>query len=553
MTPPIIHFFHGYDTSVDGDAPPLSFVHFVAVRSAIRINPGWDIRFHCAREPMGPHWARLRDMVTVVTATLPDDVAPQHRLVVLRLRTLLAQGGAALDLDMICQRPLDALRSDAVVMGLEWGSNALGQGEMIGLSATPILAPADAPFIRAWLASYSDPQSDLPEDPRRRAYALSRTGPGLAVRTEPPKSFNWPASDDLGLDMLFFRDMAFPDAYCLRLWEQRSRVILAGLNAAYVTTHDTTYNRLARLCLDATAATADAAPQPDAEALRLNIGCGIRREVGYLNIDRLPAVGPDLCLDIETADFPFAADSVSEVRMIHVLQFVGAGLRHAMTELFRVCRHDAVIDITVPHYSDASFLIDPLVVRRFHPEFFYAFDRALAVGRLLEADLKASVALAWNVDFVVEQIELGTMRPDPAARPRPLAEGRVDSLAFPAEPGFFDRFRDPDIRLRLRVRKNVAPGDSLAARFNAVDEAWYLARYPDVADAVAKGQFRSATEHYVWSGHDEGRMPSRIMVDEEYYLATYPDVAAAIAAGHFVSAQHHFEVSGHRERRRPHP
>jgi hypothetical protein len=40
-----------------------------------------------------------------------------------------------------------------------------------------------------------------------------------------------------------------------------------------------------------------------------------------------------------------------------------------------------------------------------------------------------------------------------------------------------------------------------------VDEAWYLASYPDVAAAVSSGTVKSASQHYLLSGVREGRQP----------------------------------------------
>jgi len=40
-----------------------------------------------------------------------------------------------------------------------------------------------------------------------------------------------------------------------------------------------------------------------------------------------------------------------------------------------------------------------------------------------------------------------------------------------------------------------------------IDEGWYLRRYPDVAEAVRAGTFKSAKDHFVNNGFFEGRMP----------------------------------------------
>ena len=86
-----------------------------------------------------------------------------------------------------------------------------------------------------------------------------------------------------------------------------------------------------------------------------------------------------------------------------------------------------------------------------------------------------------------------------------------------------------------------------------IDEAWYLRRYPDVAEAVRAGTFKSAKEHFVNNGYFEGRQPFPIVVDSDWYVTRYPEIGAAIEAGTLESAQDHFERHGYREGRLPFP
>ena len=86
-----------------------------------------------------------------------------------------------------------------------------------------------------------------------------------------------------------------------------------------------------------------------------------------------------------------------------------------------------------------------------------------------------------------------------------------------------------------------------------VDEAWYLTRYPDVADAIARGIVRSAHEHFVQDGYFEGRLPFEIQVDEGWYLSRYPDVAQGVERGDFEAGRDHFNKLGYMEGREPFP
>lgn len=86
----------------------------------------------------------------------------------------------------------------------------------------------------------------------------------------------------------------------------------------------------------------------------------------------------------------------------------------------------------------------------------------------------------------------------------------------------------------------------------AVDEAWYLKTYGDIADAVRAGTVASARRHFIDDGYFEGRLPGPVTVDEDWYLRTYPDVAESVRHGVFRSAAQHFAEEGYREGRLPH-
>jgi hypothetical protein len=86
-----------------------------------------------------------------------------------------------------------------------------------------------------------------------------------------------------------------------------------------------------------------------------------------------------------------------------------------------------------------------------------------------------------------------------------------------------------------------------------VDEAWYLATNPDVAEAIADGIVQDAKDHYISAGYYEHRMPYEIRVDGEWYLAQYADVQEAVKTGKIATPRHHFYAAGFKEGRLPAP
>lgn len=82
------------------------------------------------------------------------------------------------------------------------------------------------------------------------------------------------------------------------------------------------------------------------------------------------------------------------------------------------------------------------------------------------------------------------------------------------------------------------------------DEAWYLARNPDVAELVDAGLI-TAEQHFEQYGQQEGRSPSPLF-DTTFYVRHNPDVAAAVEAGE-ITPYVHFTLFGHAEGRQASP
>ena len=55
-------------------------------------------------------------------------------------------------------------------------------------------------------------------------------------------------------------------------------------------------------------------------AQKLNIGCGLDKRPGYVNIDFSENLHPDLVWDLEHTPWPFEDDAVDEIVAFHVLE-----------------------------------------------------------------------------------------------------------------------------------------------------------------------------------------------------------------------------------------
>lgn len=83
-------------------------------------------------------------------------------------------------------------------------------------------------------------------------------------------------------------------------------------------------------------------------AMRINLGCGIYLESGYVNIDFDPSVKPDIIRDIKRG-LPFTSDTIEEIRAFHFLEHLDPNdFIFTLAEGWRVLVNGGIFDIQVP-------------------------------------------------------------------------------------------------------------------------------------------------------------------------------------------------------------
>jgi hypothetical protein len=111
--------------------------------------------------------------------------------------------------------------------------------------------------------------------------------------------------------------------------------------------------------------------------LKLNLGCGLEKLDGFVNIDKYANLNPDQVVDLEVFPYPFKDNSVGEILLIHVLEHLGQTPEvfiNIMKELYRICAHEATLRIIVPHWRHDDFFGDPTHVRAVTPMTLALFD-----------------------------------------------------------------------------------------------------------------------------------------------------------------------------------
>lgn len=135
--------------------------------------------------------------------------------------------------------------------------------------------------------------------------------------------------------------------------------------------------------------------------MKINLGAGNDKIEGFVSVDYDEKSNPDYCLNIEKDRLPFEDNTVEVVVAHHILEHLGDGYFHALQELYRVCKHGAIIDIRVPHPRHDAFLADPTHRRPITPVGLQLFSKKF---NQYCKEIKASSSLLgeyFDVDFEI--------------------------------------------------------------------------------------------------------------------------------------------------------
>jgi SAM-dependent methyltransferase len=101
-------------------------------------------------------------------------------------------------------------------------------------------------------------------------------------------------------------------------------------------------------------------PPPPGAPLKLDLGCGTKKQAGHVGVDSRQFEGVDVVCDLGTATWPWANDSVDEVYCSHMVEHLTWPQRiHFFNELGRVLKKGSKAQIIMPHWSSARFYGDP--------------------------------------------------------------------------------------------------------------------------------------------------------------------------------------------------
>ena len=92
-----------------------------------------------------------------------------------------------------------------------------------------------------------------------------------------------------------------------------------------------------------------------AKGIRLDVGCGIFKQKGFVGLDIRKQENVDIVHDVQKFPWPIPDNVCFQILMAHLWEHIEPKYRfQLMDELWRICRWDGQLLISAPH--DGSFL-----------------------------------------------------------------------------------------------------------------------------------------------------------------------------------------------------
>lgn len=98
-------------------------------------------------------------------------------------------------------------------------------------------------------------------------------------------------------------------------------------------------------------------PAAISEAVKVDLGCGMRKPEGFIGVDVFSGPNVDIVADLNQP-FPFPDNSVDFIRAYDVIEHIKLPI-HTMNELWRIGKPGALVDIQVPSTDGRGAFQDP--------------------------------------------------------------------------------------------------------------------------------------------------------------------------------------------------
>jgi hypothetical protein len=145
-------------------------------------------------------------------------------------------------------------------------------------------------------------------------------------------------------------------------------------------------------------------PNEDKVLKRLNLGCGLNKFDGYLNVDSSDLVKPDQIVDLNVIPWPWKDNEFGHIVAKDVLEHLGDTSDDFMTilkEMYRISDNGAVWEVQVPHWRCDVAMDDPTHKRLITLGTFMLMNQKKIFDRMRDNQSDSLLAFEHEIDLEI--------------------------------------------------------------------------------------------------------------------------------------------------------
>ena len=145
-------------------------------------------------------------------------------------------------------------------------------------------------------------------------------------------------------------------------------------------------------------------PDEDLVLKKLNLGCGLNKFDGFVNVDCSDIVEPDQKVDLNITPWPWKDNEFNHVIAKDILEHLGNSNEdfiNILKELYRVSCNGAVWEVQTPHWRCDTALDDLTHKRLITMGMFQLFNKRLLVERARQGQSDSLLAFEHDVDIEI--------------------------------------------------------------------------------------------------------------------------------------------------------
>lgn len=155
-------------------------------------------------------------------------------------------------------------------------------------------------------------------------------------------------------------------------------------------------------------------PDEDRVPKRLNLGCGLKKIDGFVNVDISPTVKPDKIVDLNSFPWPFEDNEFDHIVAKDILEHLGdtsSDFIKAMKEMYRISHNGAIWEVQSPHWRSDTALDDPDHKRVITMGMFNMFNKRMLLEKLQTEGTESATAFEQDVDIEICDMQFDYTKP----------------------------------------------------------------------------------------------------------------------------------------------